>query len=96
MGSSSTDVDLMLFAEHLVKVGTQSHNAGWVRGCWGKAALKKIENEPVLCSGTTLGTKKGVMRYLDVMLKEMEQKRKELRGCRSAKGIDQGYHNYLQ
>ena len=35
------------------------------------------------------------MRYLDVMLKEMEIKRKEKSGCRSAKGIDQGYHNYL-
>lgn len=94
--NSGSGVDLMLFAEHLVKLGTQSHNAGWVSGCWGRPSLKKISDQPVLCSGTTLGTKKGVMRYLDEMLKEMEQKRKEKAGCRSAKGIDQGYHNYLQ
>ena len=34
------------------------------------------------------------MRYLSVMLKEMEQMRTTKAGCR-AYGIDQGYHNYL-
>jgi hypothetical protein len=36
----------------------------------------------VLCSGTTLGTKKGVMRYLNVMLAEMEKLRNTKPGTR--------------
>ena len=31
MGSPGNEVDLMLFAEYLVKIGTQSHNSGTVR-----------------------------------------------------------------
>jgi hypothetical protein len=31
-----SEVDLMFFQEHKVTIGTQAHNSGWVRGCWGK------------------------------------------------------------
>jgi len=94
LGSAGSP-DLMLFAEYLVTIGTQLINRGWISGCWGEGAARKLNDAPVLCSGTTLGTKKAMVRYLDAMLDEMEVKRKEKAGCRSAKGIDQGYHNYL-
>jgi hypothetical protein len=67
MGSKSmgkSGVDLMLFEEFQVTIGSQMHNSGWVAGCWGIDEKNKIKDYPVSCSGTTMGTKKGVQRYL--------------------------------
>jgi hypothetical protein len=87
-------VDLMMFREYAVHIHNQSYNRNWVQGCFGKEELEKIHHNKVLCSGTTMGTKKGVLRYLNVMLDWMERLRKTKSGCR-AYGVDQGYHNYL-
>jgi hypothetical protein len=63
-----------------------------VRGCWGTEEWKKIKDNPVLCSGTTIGTKKGVMRYLNVMLAEMEKLRNTKPGISVIGGAEQ--HSY--
>jgi hypothetical protein len=65
--------DLFFFQEYIITIGTQAMNRGWILDCWGEAELKKIESSPVLCSGTTMGTKKGVQRYLDVLLGEFDK-----------------------
>jgi hypothetical protein len=47
-------------------------NRGWIWGCWGKPEVDKLKEKIVLCSGTTIATHKGMTRYLDVMLTEIE------------------------
>jgi hypothetical protein len=81
-------------------------NRGWIWACWGKDAVDKLKKSHVLCSGTTIATKKGLTRYLGVMLSTIAERvaytdKKHCPGwmddkcdCRSG-GIDQGMHNYL-
>jgi hypothetical protein len=54
--------DLFFFQEHIITIDTQVMNKGWILDCWGQGELNKIKHNHVLCSGTTMGTKKGVMR----------------------------------
>lgn len=41
-------------------------NSGWVRTCYGKAALKAISAFAVSCSGVTLGSKTAIMVYVSI------------------------------
>jgi hypothetical protein len=73
-------VDLMMFQEFRVHIKNQSHNRNWVRGCFGQDGLEEVMDNPVACSGTVMGTKKGVTRYLNVMVEQMDKLRKTKRG----------------
>jgi hypothetical protein len=73
-------VDLMMFQEYRVHIYNQSHNRNWVRSCFGKEGLEEVKHHRVACSGTVMGTKKGVTRYLNVMLTHMDKLRKEKAG----------------
>jgi hypothetical protein len=72
----------------------------------GKEKWEKVKDSTVLCSGTSMGTKIGMHRYFDRMLKEIAERvtyedKANCEGwfgdkcdCRTG-GVDQGYHNYL-
>eukprot|EP00747_Dinoflagellata_sp_TGD_P164733 gnl/TRDRNA2_/TRDRNA2_185068_c0_seq1.p1 gnl/TRDRNA2_/TRDRNA2_185068_c0~~gnl/TRDRNA2_/TRDRNA2_185068_c0_seq1.p1 ORF type:complete len:362 (-),score=51.15 gnl/TRDRNA2_/TRDRNA2_185068_c0_seq1:244-1329(-) len=72
-------------------------NRGWIENCLGAEALKKVQHQQVLCSGTTVGTKSGMEAYLALMNKEITAAlaRPDPRwGCTEL-GVDQGFHNFV-
>uniref|UniRef100_A0A7S4S646 Uncharacterized protein n=2 Tax=Ditylum brightwellii TaxID=49249 RepID=A0A7S4S646_9STRA len=53
------------------------------------------ESLPMLCSGSTMGSREGILEYIDVMVKEFDYW-KERENCRSDMvGDDQAIHNYV-
>lgn len=64
-------------------------NSGWVKDCYGDAGLAKVGRSVISCSGTTLGSWKDVLAYIDAMADALEDSKCE------RNGIDQGIHNYL-
>jgi hypothetical protein len=68
---------------------------GWIKNCLGDEAARRVQQFPVLCSGSTLGTRLGMERYLRMMNKTIhEQLATGLADC-YAVGVDQGFHNFL-
>ena len=63
----------------------------WVGRCFSKAALKSVKEQPVLCSGSTLGSYSAIRFYLSSMLTAFDTQKCWLKGIES----DQGYQNYL-
>jgi len=68
---------------------------GWIGGCLGNEAANRLLKMPVLCSGSTLGTRLGMERYLKLMDQQVREGISSGKpGC-YAFGVDQGFHNYL-
>eukprot|EP00978_Attheya_sp_CCMP212_P004910 scaffold10750_cov60-Attheya_sp.AAC.1 len=55
----------------------------------------EIGNHPMLCSGSTMGTREGILNYLDVMLKEFDAWNKDKQCFSNMVGDDQSIHNHL-
>jgi hypothetical protein len=68
-------------------------NAPWIRGIYGDIGLEVVLDEYVICSGTTMGTRKGIVNYLDEMIKEIDRIRAT--GRLLYQGEDQPIHNHL-
>lgn len=88
------DKDLYVFEEDGLKTtGTCKWNKGWLR-CFEAAKWHTPETwtQPVRCSGSTLGSRDAMLKYVDAMLSASDEWL-----CHRTKGIpsDQGYHNYL-
>ena len=64
---------------------------------WPVGECKDVHyNEPMLCSGTTIGTRQAMLDYLDIFHKEMDVwMRSPKCCCFSINGDDQSMHNYL-
>jgi hypothetical protein len=62
-------------------------NSGWVRRCFGEAALRSVSGRSVICSGTIFGTPAGFA--------SLARGYSATRCLRRADGIDQGVLNYL-
>lgn len=70
-----------------------NHNGPWIAGIYGPDRLQQVGDEYVICSGTTMGTRAGMIEYLEAMTEEirrLENLGKVLRG-----GHDQPIHNHL-
>jgi len=64
----------------------------WVRELYGSEFARAKEGMPVSCSGTTLGGRTVILRYLGQMVQEIVRFRNQIsHTC----GYDQGIHNYL-
>lgn len=68
-------------------------NAPWIAGIYGREALAKVANEYVICSGTTMGTRIGILDYLNAIDNEIS--RIKSTGRPVFPGEDQPIHNYL-
>ena len=81
---------LQVFQEH-VNMTTQNWLAQWpISQCRNQSY-----HQPMLCSGTTVGTRAAMLRYLDIMYAEMKRWIVEP-NCRfDIHGDDQSIHNYL-
>jgi hypothetical protein len=65
-----------------------------VEKCKGK--IEAIQNQPMLCSGTTIATREMAIGYLNAMYEEMKVWMKDPNCCcNGINGDDQSIHNYL-
>jgi hypothetical protein len=81
------DVHCFLEEAGLV-LGTET-NAQWLRLAYGDAVARELADQPISCSGVTIGSAAAVRGYLAVMADELT------RLPRQIWGIDQGVHNYV-
>jgi len=69
----------------------------WIEGIYGKDTYSKLCDEYIICSGTTIGTRSGILFYLKSMVKEIDRMI-EMRGPQSKQlnpVMDQPCHGYL-
>lgn len=91
-GDGAPDVDgLQLFAEHRGVKASHPFVQKPVMKC------KKFDfgDNPMLCSGTTIGTRTAILEYLDIMYHEMEKWTLDQNCWSKGNGDDQAIHNYL-
>ena len=76
-------------------------NGGWIGGCYGEEGLKRIGNNPVSCSGVTLGLRDAVIAYSHLMTQQLDPRVRYGRETTQTNkqcislGMDQGFHNWL-
>ena len=70
-----------------------THNAHWVAGIYGSERVQQIADQYVICSGTTMGTRAGIVEYLNTMVAEIKRLTKSGRPLYG--GEDQPVHNHL-
>jgi len=82
---------LQVFAEHYTIRTTH-----WLVD-WPVGDCKGVHyDEPMLCSGTTIGTRRAMLQYLDIFHKEMNAWMEDPKCCCfDTNGDDQSMHNYL-
>lgn len=85
--------NLQLFAENekVKNIGLCKYNSLWIGRCFGKPALAELRENPVICSGSTLGSYPAIHHYIRTMLQSMDTVKCWLKGIES----DQGYQNFL-
>ncbi len=83
--------ELHLFGENAnaVKIGTSTFNRSWLVTAYGEKVVLPYFEQPVICSGSTIGNQDAIETYLRAMVSEFDATL-----CKS-KGCDQGFHNYL-
>lgn len=89
---SNTNFDLEFFEEPEI-IRNCNCNAGWIMTLYGPSELNNIGNYNIICSGTTLGSKKGMLIYFDTMVEEITSFYN--RGIQIKGGEDQPIHNHL-
>jgi hypothetical protein len=81
---------LQVFQEH-VNMTTRNWLTHWpIKDCKGATY-----DEPMLCSGTTVGTRAAMLRYLTIMYEEMKVWINDPKCRFDINGDDQSIHNYL-
>lgn len=85
--------DLRMYAENskVKTIGNCVFNTLWVERCFGKPAWESIKHNPVICSGSTMGSYRSIYFYIKTMLRSMDAIKCWKQGIES----DQGYQNYL-
>jgi hypothetical protein len=63
--------DSMAFFVEGCPIGRAGMNAGWMKHCFGEAALAEVRDNDTICAGTIYGDAKSFIRFLDVILNRM-------------------------
>lgn len=79
----------LYFTLEPITIKKSSWTQSWVQQCYGIYRTKKIEDNPVSCSGVTLGGSRPYLDYLKVLL--TSDRWSECYGH----SLDQAHHNYL-
>ena len=75
-------------------IGGCPANSLWIRTRYGDGTLAQLAGRPISCSGTTLGTRRAIVEYLDQLLAQAHPR--HLRDLpKEIRGLDQGMHNAL-
>jgi hypothetical protein len=88
----SDDRDTLQLSLETHRITAGNITEKWVRELYGHEFAASLEGKSVSCSGTTLGGRTAVLRYLGQMVHEIIRHRNRIsHTC----GYDQGIHNYL-
>jgi hypothetical protein len=68
-------------------------NGGWIKNVFGEERYDQLKDEWIICSGTTLATGAGIMKYIDTMIEEIERVKQT--GIHMFSGVDQPIHAHL-
>ena len=81
---------------HRADIVGESRYVGRTEPCYGRKHFRPFHNRPVLCSGTVIGTRTGIHRFLSVLVDEFYQNNaKPNTRCRSPHTTDQWTMDYL-
>jgi hypothetical protein len=72
-----------------VRLEDSAYNRSWLATAYGDDVLEQLGGRPISCSGVTIGSVRGVLEYLEVMIDQLA------RLPRHIPGIDQGVHNFV-
>jgi hypothetical protein len=64
-------------------------NSNWIRERYGNDEYEKLKEQWIICSGTTMGSRQGIMSYIEEMIKEINNQPDELQI------LDQPVHAHL-
>ena len=108
LGAADTAAVDLLFVEEIAPhtspsddprrsfVAGNARNDAHTLGCYGPEKYRFYAERPVLCSGTIIGTRAGMRRFLSVLVDEFHsQTRRKNRKCRSPSTTDQWTMNWL-
>jgi hypothetical protein len=74
------------------RIGMERYNRNWVRQLYGRRGLRSLADQRIVCSGTTIGDARAILRYLELMCDELARLTGRICGRVSR---DQGVHNGL-
>jgi len=85
------------------KIGDCEYNSNWIKKTYGQNIFKRLSNETIVCSGTTLGSLDCIKSYLELVLtqaKKFKYKKKlkyliTFRRDKEGRGCDQAYSNFI-
>ena len=85
------------------KIKDCPYNTNWLMRTYGEKILKKLSEETINCSGTTLGSHTGMKNYLEQMIKQSKKNKYKknlkylltFRRDKSGRGADQAYSNFV-
>jgi len=83
------DSEDCLFFEEASRMRDCSLNCRWINQLYGEGAWQPYGDEKVLCAGTIVGTRAGLLRYLDVFVDGLAASRT------FEAGTDQGIMNHI-
>lgn len=84
-----TEPGVYCFLEDLrCRIKDNKYNAYWINFGFGEQVFSQMADEPISCSGVTLGSGKEFIHYLDKMVEYIVR-------LPNTGGLDQGIHNYL-
>ena len=71
----SESCKLDLFEENFaaVDIGRSQYNSRWIKSAYGQNVLKLIEKQPVICSGSTMGTQFAIELYSMAMVAQFDR-----------------------
>lgn len=80
-----------------VNIGQSDRYKVHVHPCYGRENVKAYEllQRPMLCSGTVIGNRNGIHRFLSVLVHEFHTNNKSKPQCKSPATTDQWTMNYL-
>jgi len=93
-----TTTSLEFFLENVTYINSECNGNWWIRGIYGEEVYQRMQHKCVVCAGTTLGTREGMMFYLNSIINEIDRMI-ILRGGNNMSHhnpvVDQPCHGYL-
>lgn len=93
-----TTTSLEFFMENVTYENSDCNGNWWIRGIYGEEVYQRMRNKYVVCAGTTLGTRDGMLFYLESIINEINRMI-QLRGGNNMSQhnpvVDQPCHGYL-
>jgi hypothetical protein len=85
----------MFIEDHSVKISDdKQHNDRWLNDVYGTKLANTFNHNPIICAGTTLGSSKNIIKYLELMCLEFYNLKRRSPNL-FEKNYDQGIHNFI-